>query len=133
MNLKDYFDDLHKAETALERDHPEGIVFVTSLFHRERNSTPGCTMSASCRNAARVITDGTHREATQEEIKAFFARQDSELRKNVQNEQRNKRQYIVVVDQKADAEAAMASAGQQPPASMPPPLAPPAPRAAKGA
>ena len=100
MDLREYFGDLHKAESLLERAHPDGIVYVTSLFHRERNSTPGSTMSASCRNAARVITDGTHREATQEEIEAFMAHQQSELRKNTRSEQMNKKQYIVVVDQK---------------------------------
>ena len=105
MNLKDYFSDLRKVEAELVGEHPDGIVFVTSLFHRERNSTPGSTLSATCRNAARVITDGTHRRATQEEIDGFARRQQEELRRNTVAEQKNKRQYIVVVDQKEDGSA----------------------------
>ncbi len=100
MNLQDYFSDLRKTEADLERRHPDGVVHTTSLFHRERNSTPGSTLSASCRNAARVITDGTHREATPTEIEDFEARQQDELRRNTASEQKNKKQYIVVVDQK---------------------------------
>ena len=83
-------------------------MYVTSLFHRERNSTPGSTLSATCRNAARVITDGTHREATQEEIDGFMRHQQEQLRKNTQSEQMNKKQYIVVVDQKESAEPVFA-------------------------
>ena len=104
MDLKSYFDDLHKAEAEFEKKHPDGVVYVTSMFHRERNSTPGRTISASCRNAARVIADGTHREASKEEVDAFLAHQEDELRRNTSAEQKNKRQYIVVVD--SDRQAA---------------------------
>lgn len=104
MDLKEYFRDLHAEEAKLEKKHPEGVVYVTSLFHRERNSTPGTTLSATCRNAARVITDGTHREATQDEIDGFLHHQQRELTKNTRAEQMNKKQYIVVVDQKESDE-----------------------------
>ena len=108
MNLKDYYNDLRKVEADLEKRFPEGVVHVTSVFQRERNSTPGCTLSAACRNAARVITDGTHREATPAEIEAFLKHQQDELRKNTVSEQKNKRQYIVVVDQKEGQEPVFA-------------------------
>jgi hypothetical protein len=107
MDLKTYYDDMRKTMADLERRHPDGIVYVTSMFHRERNSTPGSTLSASCRNAARVITDGTHKEATQEEIDNFLDHQQDENRKNTIAEQKNKRQYIVVVDNKEAAEPAL--------------------------
>jgi hypothetical protein len=100
MDLKEYYRDLHAIEAKLEDKHPNGVVHVTSVFHRERNSTPGTTLSATCRNAARVITDGTHREATEEEIAGFLDHQQKELRRNTMSEQKNKQQYIVVVDQK---------------------------------
>jgi hypothetical protein len=98
MDLRSYFDDLHKEEAAFTREFPNGVVYVTSLFHRERNSTPGRTHSANWRNAARVVADGTHRRATQDEIDSFLAHQEEELAKNSVAEQKNKRQYIVVVD-----------------------------------
>jgi hypothetical protein len=100
MDLKEYFKDAHAEEARLEKEYPEGVVHVTSLFHRERGSTPGSTLSATCRNAARVITDGTHRVSTQEEIDGFLKHQQTQLRKNAAAEQANKKQYIVVVNQK---------------------------------
>jgi len=111
MNLQEYYGDMRKEIAALEKEHPDGACYVTSLFHRERNSTPGTTLSASLRNAARVITDGTHRRATQEEIDAFVAHQRQEFVRNSASEQKNKRQYIVVVDQKEDKEPVLAGAG----------------------
>ena len=99
MNLKEYYSDLHKTEAELEKQFPDGVVYVTSLFHRERNSTAGTTSSARAWNAARVITDATHRLATREEIQSFLQRQQEEYKRNSQSEQRNKKQFIVVVDQ----------------------------------
>ena len=113
MNLRTYFDDLHSKEAELVRNHPDGVVYVTSLFHREKNSTPGATLSAACRNAARVITDGTHRLATDEEVEKFHQRQEAELRKNTASEQRNKKQYIVVVDQKEQIDGALVGASTE--------------------
>jgi hypothetical protein len=110
VDLKEYYRDLHAIEADLEKRHDDGIVYVTSLFHRERNSTPGSTLSATCRNAARVITDGTHREATSEEVDAFLLHQQDQLRRNAKAEQMNKKQYIVVVDQKETFEPVFAGA-----------------------
>jgi hypothetical protein len=109
MDLKAYFEDLHNEEAKLKAKHPEGLVHVTSLFHREKNSTPGSTLGASCRNAARVITDGTHREATPEEVEGFLRHQQDQLRRNSLSEQVNKKQYFVVVDPKTEVEAAVSS------------------------
>lgn len=111
MDLQTYFRDLRATEARLTREHPDSVVHVTSLFHRERNSTPGSTLSAVPRNAARVITDGTHREATPEEIAGFIAHQESELRRNTAAEQKSKRQYFVIVDgQQTPDQAAAATA-----------------------
>jgi hypothetical protein len=110
MDLKTYYNDLRAKDAELVLIHPDGVVYVTSLFHRERNSTPGSTLSATTHNAARVITDGTHREATQEEIDGFLQHQQNELRRNAATEQKNKRQYIVVVDQKDANEPVFAGA-----------------------
>ena len=100
MDLKEYFKDARAEEARLEAKHKDGVVHTTSLYHRERGSTAGATASATCRNAARVITDGTHREATEEEIDRFLQHQQDQLRRNSAAEQANKKQYIVVVNQK---------------------------------
>lgn len=96
MDLKEYFTDFRKIEAKLSQDHPDNIVHVTSKFYRERNSTEGSTASATCRNAARVIADGTHRESSEDEIEAFYEHQQKELEKNSRSEQLKKQQYVVV-------------------------------------
>lgn len=108
MDLKQYFQDLRAKQAELERSHPDGVVHVTSLFYRERNSTPGATASASTRNAARVITDGTHRESSEEEVDAFYQRQQDQLKLNIRAEQQKKQQYVIVTGN-ADAQEAMNS------------------------
>lgn len=98
MNLQEYFQDKRKLMVVLDKDHPDGVVHVTSVFHRERNSTPGATASATVSNAARVITDGTHREATPAEVREFLAHQERQRVMVARSEQLKKKQYIVVVD-----------------------------------
>ena len=71
MDLRAYFDDMNSKEAEFKVKYKENIVHVTSLFHRERNSTAGNVISATRHNAARVITDGTHRESTPEEVAQF--------------------------------------------------------------
>jgi len=123
VNLTEYYNDKKKEVAGLEKlvvseaspaVTPDGVVYVTSLFHRERNSTPGCTLTASISNAARVITDGTHRVATEGEIRNFLNHQQREFVKNSASEQKNKRQYIVVVDQKENADQVLTGTSPAP-------------------
>lgn len=124
MDLKAYFQDLNLKQRELEEKHPDGVVHVTSLFYRERNSTPGSTASATCRNAARVITDGTHREASEEEIEAFLERQRLQLEQNIRSEQAKKQQYVIVQNTTgpqlaADATVLPAQRGRGPKSQIP--------------
>jgi hypothetical protein len=96
MDLKQYFSDLRAKEAELQAKHSDGVVHVTSLFYRERNSTPGAIASATCRNAARVITDGTHRESSEEEIERFYSWQEEQLKTHIRAEQQKKQQYVIV-------------------------------------
>jgi hypothetical protein len=98
MDLHRYYEDLRTTEADLSKANRTNVVYVTSLFHRDRNSTEGQTHSASCRNAARVITDGTHRVATEAEIAAFLAHQQEELQRNTLSEQGKKQVLFVVAD-----------------------------------
>jgi hypothetical protein len=111
MDLRSYFSDLHREQARLEKEFPDQEVYVTSVFHRERNSTAGRTLSASYRNAARVITDGTHRIATDDEVKAFHRLQERNRVNTVKSEQKKKQQYIVVVDNEKPAEVVPGRAG----------------------
>lgn len=96
MDLRQYFADKKEKEAELKQRFPDGVVHVFSLFYRERNSTPGAVYSATISNAARVITDGTHRVAEESEVAEFHNRQERELRKNARNEQAKRQQYMVV-------------------------------------
>ncbi len=96
MDLKQYYEDFNKTVAVLNHEHPDHVVHVTSLFYRERNSTPGATISVTTRNAARVITDGTHRLASEEEIDRFYDHQKSELEKHLLAEQKKKQQFMVL-------------------------------------
>ena len=98
MDLKEYFDDKRATMEQLRKKYPNNLVHVTSKFYRERNSTEGATASANYANAARVITDGTHREATEAEIAKFYEQQQRELEKNTRSEQSKKQQYVIVTD-----------------------------------
>jgi hypothetical protein len=113
MDLRVYFDDMNAKEADLKQKYPNGVVHVTSLFHRERNSTPGSVLSATRRNAARVITDGTHRESTADEIRGFNQHQQEELERSTVAEQLKKKQYIVVVDQKENSNTSVFATKQQ--------------------
>jgi hypothetical protein len=119
MDLNAYFTDKRACEAELRRDNPNGVVYITSLFHRDRNSTAGATVSASCSNAARVITDGTHRVSTPEEVRTFIAHQQEELRRNTVSEQMNKKQYFVVLPS-ASGDIMAVPAGEPTTQAMPP-------------
>jgi hypothetical protein len=105
MDIVSYYGDLAKIEADLKDKFKDRVVYVTSLFHRERNSTAGAVLSATPHNAARVITDGTHRLSTKEEIEDFLQHQQEELERSTISEQAKKKQYIVVVDQKVGSAA----------------------------
>jgi hypothetical protein len=98
MDLIQYYNDLNKIAAKLEQDFPNQPVYVTSTFNRDRNSTAGVTLSASYRNAARVITDGTHRIATPAEVAKFIEMQEKNLENSIKAEQRKNKQFVVMVD-----------------------------------
>jgi hypothetical protein len=105
MDLKAYYNDVQQLENKFNREHPDQVVHVTSVYHRERGSTPGAVASANPRNAARVIADGTHREATEEEIASYYERQDEEFKRNARAEERKgQKQYVVVASPDIDRE-----------------------------
>lgn len=110
MDIQAYYKDVRKLEKKYEEEvAPKhgGVVYVTSRYHREKNSVEGRTLSATPWNAARVVTDDTHRLATEDEIKAFLAHQETERVKHTKMEQTRQKQYIVLVDQAQPGEAAV--------------------------
>lgn len=98
MDLREYFQNIRRNEKVLETEHPDHVVYITSLKNSSKNSVPGTTMSATPYNAARGIVDETHRVATDEEIKAFFAHQEANRVDNQKSEARKKKEIVVVMD-----------------------------------
>ena len=105
MDLRAYYNDKHAKMAELEKSSPNGAVYVTSLFNRERNSQAGATLSATIENAARVITDGTHRLATQEEVDAFIKMQEKNRAAVARSEQERTKQVVVFVDERQSVRA----------------------------
>lgn len=97
-DIAKFYSDLRKLQASLEAEYPTGVVHVTSVENRQLNSLPGVTLSATAYNAARVITEGTHRLATKEEIAAFHTLQQDNHREASMAEQRRNKQFVVVVD-----------------------------------
>ena len=96
MDLRQYFSDKREEMANLKQKFPEGVVHITSKFYRERNSTAGATYTATIENAARGITDGTHRLSEDNEIQEFNDHQERELRKHARSEQAKRQQYMVI-------------------------------------
>lgn len=109
MDAKEYFQDLRQTEAGLTKKYKGNLVHVTSVKNREKNSTSGSTMSADAYNAARVITDGTHRIATSEEIKSFIDLQERNRVSAIKSEQRKRQQLVVLTDDRQPAEQLVSS------------------------
>jgi hypothetical protein len=71
MNLReDHRLAREKGEEVLTR-HPSGSVYVMSLFNRDKTTVFGTVTEVTVQQAGKLLHEGTHREATPEEIEAF--------------------------------------------------------------
>jgi len=103
MDIKQYYGDISKKRAELEEAYESGEVYLTSLFHREKNSTAGQVSTATPENAARVLVDGTHKLSSEDEVAAYKKLLERNRTEIAKAEQLKKQQYIVVVDQKQSA------------------------------
>ncbi len=76
MTSQSYYADLRALGDALNARYPDGYLLVVSIANRLRGTTPGNTCEVTTENAARLILDGTHREATSEEIRVYQEAQE---------------------------------------------------------
>lgn len=74
--VAEFWQDKAKTQADLTKRYPEGALFVTSVHNRSTGSTTGTVSAVSLDNAARLITMGTHRESTEEEV-AAHAKQET--------------------------------------------------------
>lgn len=110
MDLTAYFAEKREIAAHLVDVYGKnGVVHITSLRHRESGTTAGTTLSATIDNAARVIANGTHREATRAEITAFMQHQERNRVTSMTMEQARKREFVVMVDSQAPSMAGLQS------------------------
>ena len=109
MDAKEYFQDLRQTEAGLMKKNKSNLVYVTYVKNREKNSTAGSTMSADAYNTALVITDGTHRIATSEEIRGFIDLQERNRVTAIKAEQRKRQQLVVLTDDRQPSESLVSS------------------------
>jgi hypothetical protein len=70
MDIRAFNEDVRQAAAQLFREYPSGFLFVTSLPIRGYPGS-GRTVEVTCSAAGKLLTEGTHRVATPEEIEAF--------------------------------------------------------------
>src|SRR4051794_32638017 len=75
-DFRQYYATIRAKQTELGPEFPEGCCLVMSVQSLERNSPGGNVCEVSLYDAARLLTDGTHRLATKEETVAFRERND---------------------------------------------------------
>ncbi len=71
MDTSLYYAGIRDKREALTRKRPSGFCLVMSVNNLEKNSKAGNVCEVSVQDAARLLTDGTHQLANDEEINAF--------------------------------------------------------------
>jgi len=79
VNTTNYFSDLRALRDTLNARYPDSCLLVVSVTNRLKGSTGGTITEVDTANGARIILDGTHREANAQEIQLY--RQEQELRR----------------------------------------------------
>lgn len=77
MDIPAFRAAIRAKRSELAADYPDGCLYVTSLNNRLYNTTAGKVCEVTVDNAARLLTQETHRIATESEIAAFKAAAES--------------------------------------------------------
>lgn len=77
-DLQTYYQDIRAKRAELTKDFIDGWCMVMSVYNREKNSTAGTLTQVSVERAAQVITDGTHRLASDAEIATYTKAQEEQ-------------------------------------------------------
>lgn len=78
MDFQAYYKNVREKREQLTRTFPSGCCVVLSVYNLAANSQPGGITECDLANAARIITDGTHRLATDKEAADFYSQRDAE-------------------------------------------------------
>lgn len=103
MTSQQYYSDLRAKTNALAAQHADGCLLVVSVANRLRGTTPGNICEVTVDNAARLILDGTHREATAEEIRAYQEAQEFKRAPTTDPLETARRRFGLLTGKKGDA------------------------------
>jgi hypothetical protein len=78
MNLQNYYREIRERKQELSGLHPDGCCLVISLERKDRAITGGTISEVSLDNAAKILTEGTHRLVTEAEQEAYRVQQAAE-------------------------------------------------------
>ena len=76
MNPTNYFAAIRQQRTTLDSQFSDGACLVTSIRLPGRQCTAGVVCEVSLDIAARLLVEGTHRLASEEEAHAFHEEQE---------------------------------------------------------
>ena len=82
MNSQAYYQILRTKREDLAIRHPSGFCLVISVFNAQKQSAPGNLCEVTIADAARLLFEQTHREATEDEAAIYAEKQDAERMRN---------------------------------------------------
>lgn len=93
MDIKSFVARMQEKRKELEGQYPKGYCLVQTVFNPNTNTVGGVTCEVSVDQAARLITEGSHRLATKEEAEVF-RKQQEDARADILAEEIRKRQQF---------------------------------------
>jgi hypothetical protein len=106
MNNESYYSDLRAKTNALAAQYPDGCLLVVSVSNRLKGSTGGTIAEVDTANGARIILDGTHREANPEEARLYREAQElARARTSSDPLEAARRQFGLLVGTKGNSHA----------------------------
>lgn|ERR1019366_2285300 len=97
MTSETYYSDLRAKKDSLAAQYPDGCLLVASVANRLRGSTAGNVCEVDIANGARLLLDGTHREANPEEVQLFREAQELQARVTTDPLQAARKQFGLLV------------------------------------
>ena len=85
MTTQLYYQRIREKKADLANQFPKGFCLVVSVFNLGKNSTADTFCEVRVGDAARLITDETHRLASDDEAAAYYAAQDVQRIRNAQD------------------------------------------------
>jgi hypothetical protein len=103
MQTTDYFSAIRQQRAALTPQFPDGACLVISIRLAGRPSPAGSICEVNIDNAARLITEGTHRLASKEEIQSFREEQEFKRSPSADPLEAARKRFGLLTGKKGDA------------------------------